>query len=100
MEGISADSSFEDYGAIPFVMSEELFIEFEQKIRNYNNPYKEYENIHNKAVFDALNESLNNLRPYYTLGGKPYAWTKTHINLSVGVITQDTLLLTFQKAYA
>lgn len=51
IEGISTDSSFEDYGAVPFVMSEDIFIEFEEKNKNKNNPYKEYEHIHSKVIY-------------------------------------------------
>ncbi len=35
----------------------------------------ELQNIHNKAIFDGLNEALDNLRPY-GLKGPPVAWSK------------------------
>lgn len=35
-----------------------------------------FEHIHNKAVFDAINESLDNYRPY-GLKGLPFSWSKT-----------------------
>ncbi len=34
----------------------------------------ESEHIHNKAVFDAINESLNKFRPYSMLGN-PMPWS-------------------------
>lgn len=35
----------------------------------------EIQNIHNKAIFDGLNEALDNLRPY-GLKGPPVPWSK------------------------
>jgi hypothetical protein len=35
----------------------------------------EWENIHNKAIFDAVNEALDGLRPY-GLKGPPLPWSK------------------------
>ena len=35
----------------------------------------EWENIHNKVIFDAVNESLDSLRPY-GLKGPPLPWSK------------------------
>lgn len=34
----------------------------------------EVENIHNKAIFDGLNEALDGMRPY-GLRGPPVAWS-------------------------
>lgn len=33
-----------------------------------------YEKIHNRAILDSFNESLNYFRPYYYVGGPPYMW--------------------------
>lgn len=59
------------------MLSEELFIEFEQNIIGNGEDekeslIKEFEHIHNKAIFDTFNEALNLYRPYYSLGGPPY----------------------------
>jgi len=35
----------------------------------------EWENIHNKVVFDAVNEALDGYRPY-GLKGPPLPWSK------------------------
>jgi len=35
----------------------------------------EWENIHNKVVFDAINEALDGCRPY-GLKGPPLPWSK------------------------
>lgn len=34
----------------------------------------EWENIHNKVIFDAINEALDNYRPY-GLRGPPMPWS-------------------------
>lgn len=36
----------------------------------------EWENIHNKAIFDAINELLDSYRPY-GLKGHPMPWSKS-----------------------
>jgi hypothetical protein len=35
----------------------------------------EWENIHNKVIFDAINEALDGFRPY-GLKGPPMPWSK------------------------
>ena len=35
---------------------------------------QEWENIHNKVIFDAINEALDNFRPY-GLKGPPMPWS-------------------------
>jgi hypothetical protein len=35
----------------------------------------EWENIHNKVIFDAINEALDNFRPY-GLRGPPMPWSQ------------------------
>ena len=47
---------------------------------------KEFEHIHNKAIFDTFNEALNLFRPYFLLGGPPYAWSKNEKNLVISEI--------------
>lgn len=42
---------------------------------------KEFQHIHNKAIFDTFNESLNLFRPYFALGGSPYAWSHHEKNI-------------------
>lgn len=85
----SEEGSTDDYNTLPFVLSEELFIEFEQNIIGNGETekeqiIKEFEHIHNKAIFDTFNEALNIFRPFYTLGGPPYSWTKSEKNLVLG----------------
>jgi hypothetical protein len=61
----------------PPVLPVDLYLAIEK----HNNPYSmneisaEMENIHNKAIFDGLNEALDGLRPY-GLRGPPVAWSK------------------------
>jgi len=75
---------------LPFVLSEDLFLEFEQKIigngvTEKEQIVKEFEHIHNKAIFDTLNEALNFIRPYYLLGGAPYSWSKSEKNMTLSL---------------
>lgn len=44
---------------------------------NAKNPYKSYEKIHHKAIFDAINEAINQFRPYFIINGPPYPWTSS-----------------------
>lgn len=34
----------------------------------------EADHIHNKAIFDCVNEAMNNIRPY-ALNGEPMPWS-------------------------
>jgi len=36
----------------------------------------EWENIHNKVIFDGINEALDNFRPY-GLRGPPMPWSQS-----------------------
>lgn len=59
----------------------------------------EWENIHNKAIFDAVNEALDGLRPY-GLKGPPLPWSKQNRTLTYknGDITEmPKILETVQK---
>ena len=59
----------------------------------------EWENIHNKVIFDAVNEALDGLRPY-GLKGPPLPWSKQNRTLTYknGHITQvPTIMETVQK---
>lgn len=52
------------------------------------------ENIHNKAIFDGLNEALDGLRPY-GLRGTPVPWSKQSKSLTFNfgnVESLDSLL--------
>jgi len=42
---------------------------------------KEFEHIHNKAIFDSFNEVLNFERPHYQFGGQPYYWTVSRLKI-------------------
>lgn len=43
--------------------------------KGYSNTLQSYEMIHNKSVFDCINESINKFRPYFEITGPPYPWT-------------------------
>ncbi|EGR29043.1 IQ calmodulin-binding motif family protein, putative [Ichthyophthirius multifiliis] len=110
----------EDYITLPFVLSEDLFIEFEQNIivkqiykyvcffqkkQNKGNGesekeqiVKEFEHIHNKAIFDTFNEALNIFRPFYTLGGQPYLWSTSEKNLLFKKINENDLFQIIDKS--
>ncbi|KAL4475423.1 hypothetical protein ABPG72_022058 [Tetrahymena utriculariae] len=99
------NNNTDDYNTLPFVLSEELFIEFEQNIIGNGETekeqiIKEFEHIHNKAIFDTFNEALNIFRPYYTLGGPPYSWTKSEKNLILGKATSKNLNFILEKSKA
>ncbi|CAD8082990.1 unnamed protein product [Paramecium sonneborni] len=61
------------------IMTAELFGTFERFLLNESilksqtSQLLELEHIHNKAIFDALNEALDYYRPY-GMAGQPYAW--------------------------
>ncbi|CAD8053083.1 unnamed protein product [Paramecium primaurelia] len=61
------------------IMTAELFGTFErfllneQILKSQTSQLLELEHIHNKAIFDALNESLDYHRPY-GMAGQPYSW--------------------------
>jgi hypothetical protein len=50
----------------------------------------EMENIHNKAIFDGLNEALDGMRPY-GLRGPPLPWSKQGRTLTFRFGTKDCL---------
>lgn len=71
-----------EYNTLPFVLSEDLFIEFEQNVIGNGEDekeqiIKEFEHIHNKSIFDSFNEALNMFRPYFLQGGPPYSWSRS-----------------------
>lgn len=59
---------------------------------------KEFEHIHNKAIFDTFNEALNLYRPYYSLGGPPYQWSISEKNIIFYVAEKDNVEKIFKKA--
>ncbi|CAD8051418.1 unnamed protein product [Paramecium sonneborni] len=69
---------------IAFPIDQVIFAKFEQYRVELNNKENyqqinqgyQFENIHNKAIFDACNEALNYQRPYYLNQGQPYPWEK------------------------
>jgi hypothetical protein len=48
-------------------------VEFEEN--DNKSMMAEWENIHNKVIFDAINEALDNFRPY-GLRGTPMPWSQ------------------------
>ena len=49
----------------------------------------EMENIHNKAIFDAVNEALDGFRPY-GLRGPPLPWSKNNKTLTFKYGKEET----------
>jgi len=49
----------------------------------------EMENIHNKAIFDAVNEALDGFRPY-GLKGPPLPWSKNNKTLTFKFGKEET----------
>ena len=60
---------------------------------------KEFEHIHNKAIFDTFNEALNLFRPYFLLGGPPYTWSKNEKNLAIIKIDEKNINFVIQKTF-
>ena len=56
----------------------------------------EVENIHNKAIFDAVNEALDGFRPY-GLRGPPLPWSKQQKTLTFKYGKEETLEYLLQK---
>lgn len=54
------------------------------------------ENIHNKAVFDAVNEALDGFRPY-GLKGPPLPWSKQSKTLTFKFGKEETIDFLLQK---
>jgi hypothetical protein len=48
------------------------------------------ENIHNKAIFDAVNEAMDGMRPY-GLRGPPLPWSKQNKTLTFKFGKEETL---------
>ncbi|KAL4505248.1 hypothetical protein ABPG72_016315 [Tetrahymena utriculariae] len=99
----TSEQQLEEFSTLPFVLSEELFIEFEQNIigngeEEKDQIIKEFQHIHNKAIFDTFNESLNLFRPYFALGGSPYAWSKSEKNIIFCFATQQNIDSILEKA--
>ena len=53
----------------------EKYYEDEEKERKRRAFLKNAIHIHNKAIFDALNETLDKVRPY-GVWGEPFSWKK------------------------
>ena len=63
-----------------------------------------YDKSHNRAVFDAFNEALNQFRPYYQistlscyLDGPPYPWNNSEKALTFYFIAEDNIREVFEK---
>lgn len=48
----------------------------------------EFELVHNRAIFDAFNESLNLFRPYFLIKGPPYLWNTSEKALTFYFIAE------------
>ena len=57
----------------------------------------EMENIHNKAIFDGLNEALDGMRPY-GLRGPPVPWSKQNKTLTFKFGTSESIPDVFNDA--
>jgi len=83
------------------ILSIELYLNIEQKLMDAN-PSKneisvELEHIHNKMIFDSLNEILDSFRPY-GLVGQPYPWKISIKSNSPIPITEENMEPVLQKA--
>lgn len=56
----------------------------------------ELENIHNKAIFDAINEAMDGLRPY-GLKGPPMPWSKQSKTLTFKYGKEETFDFLIEK---
>ena len=50
-----------------------------------------FEKIHANAIFDAINESVNEFRPYYQVNGAPYLWSTSEKALTFYYISEDNI---------
>ncbi|CAD8159306.1 unnamed protein product [Paramecium octaurelia] len=81
---------------IAFPIDQSVFAKFEQQRFEMNcnrNGYQKdneyyFENVHNKAIFDACNEALNYQRQYYLNQGQPYPWEQLEYQ---AIIQKDKL---------
>ena len=48
------------------------------------------ENIHNKAIFDGMNEALDGMRPY-GLRGPPVLWSKSNRTMTFKYGSMDAI---------
>lgn len=92
------------------VLSVDLYLEIEkqrrgQSISQMKDSYQEsntesfigeMENIHNKAIFDAINEAMDGFRPY-GLKGPPFPWSKQSRTLTFKFGKQETIEYLLQK---
>jgi len=61
------------------------------EVKYSNLPYNEYIHIHNKAIFDAVNEALNLIRPY-GLNGEPMPWSIQSRILFKSIIDRNVII--------
>ena len=94
LQNVCLDQEFDN--AVAFqqsVLPVDLYLDIErnkQKVQILENPFSdgvefqdndnksmmaEWENIHNKVIFDGINEALDNFRPY-GLRGPPMPWSQ------------------------
>jgi len=92
------------------VLSVDLYLEIEKDRRgqsftdmvdtfsqsNTESFVAEMENIHNKAIFDAINEALDGFRPY-GLKGPPLPWSNQQKLLTLKYGGEDTVDILFQR---
>ncbi|CAD8190775.1 unnamed protein product [Paramecium octaurelia] len=97
-------SSEQDYSN-QAILSTQLYAEFEnilmedEKMSLEDGFLLELEHIHNKVLYDALNEALDYYRPF-GLNGYPLPWIKQPLELIQRNKKQETLSQIFQGAIA
>jgi hypothetical protein len=82
------------------VLEEYIYAQFEEKYSNGidKDPIlRDYEQIHNRAIFDAFNECLNVFRPFYLVNGMPYPWSFSEKHLTVIIINESNIEILFEK---
>ncbi|KAM3137648.1 hypothetical protein pb186bvf_010262 [Paramecium bursaria] len=88
---------YEDENEIPNNPLENYFQQFVEYLNLEDAPFQEFEITHNKAIFDAFNETLNIFRPFFMVNGLPYPWCYSERHLTVIIINNDNLQILFEK---
>jgi hypothetical protein len=86
-----------DQTTLIHVLDDNLFVEFELHYLP-DDETSDFEHIHNKAIFDTLNEVLNSYRPFYIVGGLPYTWSVSEKQLTVIIFDLSNIDVLLDRA--
>jgi len=85
------------------ILEIQLYFKVEERIMeenpNKNEVSTELEHIHNKMIFDCVNELLDSYRPY-GLNGQPFPWKAGSKAIKALAITEENLQKTLEKVKA